>query len=966
MASRSRPRSESRRNTPLSPPKALPPAIAPDASNQNKRKTRSSSREIATAQQQPLPIIEQTLSTVHEQEDDVGPVQNGEVDDDFSDLRPSSTGSSLQESLDALNRDAILDNLGAMYRDSGELINLFKNVSDQSLREFVNSPEQANPRFIKNLITRTKRLLEDRENYGQTDKEGSDDFIENLITKTKRLIEDRENDGETDKEGSIDFIDLQLILRKIFRLQPADDIPNVLYRPDAVIHLANLALQVIQVSSPDKRVRVSYTRVMFNEFPQLFNYFSHFQPGLEVWEGMCDVWADVLTQFYLGKVEMQQNQVSFDPDATLAEVFLDENDSVPGQEDPYRLERCLERMDMIRAYFDSNSSSFIDFEGLKEKYPWSDYAVRTVKWALGMKTELEKSVESKRGITWLVDKLAEDFDDDAAQTTRRKSNPDGEEDLSEGQHERDDLIPPRATKADVIPTPTHVTDKRHGVLPAHNNARGSGSAHESLTRSSERSISGPAAGGSAAQRNKDLLEEAKARFAAVKSGSSWNMTPHDDSQSEVESQPNREVAQSPSASYHDEGPGMGMEDEQDADEDESVIQRGDHAADDSDDEDVIATQQAALLLDKVRQQQEETRKESARATAKKPSFLDPQPGAQTVEWDNDYPNDEDILSRSRRSPKRARNQVHDDSDEDDAEFETDTRAAKRSRIDVERIRKPASARARLNGAGANLEGTDDLDDGQRIQPHALTSRPRVDPPGAAMRKSTISQERRRPTAPSLSPPPQRSASQRSPTSRAPIQPISSGSRAVPSSSAPARSDPTAPSSSLPSSRRLPPSHQDPPLGASRLPSASQEPPSTQARRVNQEAKERMRMARDLKQARRPVQIRIPYSAEEVDRLTEMIALYGTQWARMLNEDKSHPDGAALQGRTQVQLKDKARNLKLDALKAGQPLAPGFEFVSVGNKELEKLRQLGIDYFEGDGAARYTGRGGRYVDDELED
>ncbi len=85
-------------------------------------------------------------------------------------------------------------------------------------------------------------------------------------------------------------------------------------------------------------------------------------------------------------------------------------------------------------------------------------------------------------------------------------------------------------------------------------------------------------------------------------------------------------------------------------------------------------------------------------------------------------------------------------------------------------------------------------------------------------------------------------------------------------------------------------------------------------RVNHEAKERMQMARDLVQNRRPVQNRRGYTADEVDRLVEMIALYGTGWARILREDMTHPEGSVLQNRTQVQLKDKARNMKLDALK----------------------------------------------------
>jgi len=128
----------------------------------------------------------------------------------------------------------------------------------------------------------------------------------------------------------------------------------------------------------------------------------------------------------------------------------------------------------------------------------------------------------------------------------------------------------------------------------------------------------------------------------------------------------------------------------------------------------------------------------------------------------------------------------------------------------------------------------------------------------------------------------------------------------------------------------------------------------------------MQMSRDLQQNRWRVQTRIAYSVDEVDRLMEMIALYGTQWARILREDNAHPDGPQLQNRSQIQLKDKARNMKLDWLKAGKRLEPGFESVSVGNKQLEKLRLLGIDYLEGDTSARYTGRGGRDDEDDFDD
>jgi hypothetical protein len=84
---------------------------------------------------------------------------------------------------------------------------------------------------------------------------------------------------------------------------------------------------------------------------------------------------------------------------------------------------------------------------------------------------------------------------------------------------------------------------------------------------------------------------------------------------------------------------------------------------------------------------------------------------------------------------------------------------------------------------------------------------------------------------------------------------------------------------------------------------------------------------------------------------EMVERNGTKWARILEEDAVHEDGPLLQSRGQVPLKDKARNIKLDHLKARQQLPPGFELVSIGQRCVNQLRDLGIDVDD----ARYTGQ-----------
>lgn len=66
-----------------------------------------------------------------------------------------------------------------------------------------------------------------------------------------------------------------------------------------------------------------------------------------------------------------------------------------------------------------------------------------------------------------------------------------------------------------------------------------------------------------------------------------------------------------------------------------------------------------------------------------------------------------------------------------------------------------------------------------------------------------------------------------------------------------------------------------------------------------------------------VQVRKPWSHAEVDRLMELIEINGPKYSKILQDDKNpeiYPDGPVLEYRNQVQLKDKARNIKLDFLK----------------------------------------------------
>lgn len=69
-------------------------------------------------------------------------------------------------------------------------------------------------------------------------------------------------------------------------------------------------------------------------------------------------------------------------------------------------------------------------------------------------------------------------------------------------------------------------------------------------------------------------------------------------------------------------------------------------------------------------------------------------------------------------------------------------------------------------------------------------------------------------------------------------------------------------------------------------------------------------------------------------------IYGTSWAKIKQADE-RMDEPLLINRSQVQLKDKARNMKLDFLKAEQPLPEYMEAVTISKGHREMLRGMGI-------------------------
>lgn len=128
--------------------------------------------------------------------------------------------------------------------------------------------------------------------------------------------------------------------------------------------------------------------------------------------------------------------------------------------------------------------------------------------------------------------------------------------------------------------------------------------------------------------------------------------------------------------------------------------------------------------------------------------------------------------------------------------------------------------------------------------------------------------------------------------------------------------------------------------------ASRPPPSSYAdahEEIRQMAARNVQRAALVTTAEHPVripQIRRSWEKEEIECLWFWMEKFGPVWAKIKEAD-SESRRPKLENRTQVQLKDKARNMKLDYLKAEQPLPWFLESVTISQRHKEDLRKRGI-------------------------
>jgi Myb-like DNA-binding domain len=273
----------------------------------------------------------------------------------------------------------------------------------------------------------------------------------------------------------------------------------------------------------------------------------------------------------------------------------------------------------------------------------------------------------------------------------------------------------------------------------------------------------------------------------------------------------------------------------------------------------------AKIYEIIRMQDRQSNKENINMTftSKPKSFIDRQDNAQRVSFDGDS---QAVRSKApRNSPpphKRRYNRIEEEEDEDD-EFEVTTIGS------ADRRRSQIRAKT----------------DQRKATQHSLSKRTRSEIPQSLNSNRFTSDES------DLEQNNIPAASHRPSVNRA------------------------AASSSVPPPQRAPPSAQptrNPLLSthnSNTPPPSSSLPPTSTAAYLRERARDPIVASKP-----RHVQTRRPYTAEEEERLVELIEQHGSSYTLIKQFDECHVDGPLLEDRTQVQLKDKAQELKYQMLR----------------------------------------------------
>jgi len=211
------------------------------------------------------------------------------------------------------------------------------------------------------------------------------------------------------------------------------------FRPDAIIHAANLATLVKDFLVMEKESQSSQSILggLDSYFPQVFvsKFADNIQSGNSILlDESFEVALDIRTQLTIVAMSFQKEQDSWDPDQILLATFYDppQHRSPPlsDYEDTIRngrpkdlmgasseltveqADQVFQRVKDIRSAFRQSNDAIelgdlVDFDQLEEMFPWLKFLTDLVHWSRIRLDEIQRDIEEQGGARSIVESFVE-------------------------------------------------------------------------------------------------------------------------------------------------------------------------------------------------------------------------------------------------------------------------------------------------------------------------------------------------------------------------------------------------------------------------------------------------------------------------------------------------------------------------------------------------------------------------------
>ena len=301
---------------------------------------------------------------------------------EFGDFSSAHSGitSFTQDELWRLDQESMINALPFLYQYSDSLLNLFSSQDVAQLQRLHDDLQEPTSRASKRLSTMREGFMLNSKHYG-------DDMP----------------------------INLEIAVLALTGMRQTDRVLDELRRPDPVLHLANLAwcISTLYASKQDTDDAKDLLESIFNDFPALFG-----MPQGHHQSGAFSLVLELRTQFLLQELSVKRNRPAFDADETLRDIFYCHHDRLRGLDYndkdstlPSLNETIFtKRIAAIRRHFSNDISNPVDFDRLRQKFPYMNFLVCLAQWAQSMVKEHQSAITDFGGISQIQSQLQDEFE----------------------------------------------------------------------------------------------------------------------------------------------------------------------------------------------------------------------------------------------------------------------------------------------------------------------------------------------------------------------------------------------------------------------------------------------------------------------------------------------------------------------------------------------------------------------------